>query len=86
MCPLWSQHLFWSHPQGGKGDQGLPGPSGPKGEKGARVSPQPCLLQGPSQLRPGVGWAGTRTTISPSQLETGSLAQRRDEGQGLSRG
>ena len=50
VCPLWSQHLFWSHPQGGKGEQGLPGPSGPKGEKGARVSLQPCLLQGPSQL------------------------------------
>lgn len=55
MCPFWSQCWFCSHPQGGKGEQGLPGPLGPKGEKGARVSAPAMATADPSQLCPGGG-------------------------------
>lgn len=59
MCPPWSQHPFWSHPQGGKGEQGPPGPSGLKGEKGARVSAPAVPAAGPFPAVPGGwGWAG----------------------------
>lgn len=57
MWPLWSQPLFWSHPQGGKGERGLPGPSGSKGEKGARVSAPATPTAGPFPAVPW-GWAG----------------------------
>lgn len=71
MCPFWSQRWFCSHPQGGKGEQGLPGPLGPKGEKGARVS-APAMATAPASYALGVDWdVSHHPMVSDGNLQLG---------------
>lgn len=83
MCPLWSQPLFCSHSQGGKGEPGPPGPLGPKGEKGARVS----AMAMPTAYLPGCVLGLGRDGSPHPILSAGKLQPDpyRGEGQGPSK-